>query len=222
MKKISKSLVVAFIILVTLYSCENESLDNVTQKNGPFTTTKLTDPKFKTKVQNYLKKNKINFKNNVMMREDDIQFNLDDLYLVTFNGSDKTAIVANQEGYDPNNDVNFGLSFYQDPENMEIFKTLIVKTEKVDNNVNRIYYYDSDGTHLLTFQINSVTQTVDVTYIISTDTTDRSRLCSGSVTAHCLADAYTEHGWLSVWTFVQTAFIPETAAALAIACAYSC
>lgn len=41
----------------------------------------------------------------------------------------------------------------------------------------------------------------------------------GDGTAHCIQDAYSNHGWISVWAFVQTAFIPWTAAGIAAACA---
>jgi hypothetical protein len=41
----------------------------------------------------------------------------------------------------------------------------------------------------------------------------------GQKTMNCIADVYSSHGWTSVWAFVQTAFIPETAAAFAIGCA---
>lgn len=42
---------------------------------------------------------------------------------------------------------------------------------------------------------------------------------TGQAVANCIADAYANHGWLSVWAFVQTAVIPETAVAIAAACA---
>jgi hypothetical protein len=41
----------------------------------------------------------------------------------------------------------------------------------------------------------------------------------GEDTMGCLSDAYTNHGWASVWVTIQTAFIPETAVAFAAACA---
>jgi len=44
----------------------------------------------------------------------------------------------------------------------------------------------------------------------------------GQCTARCIQDAYSNHGWVSVWAFVQTAFIPATAAAIAAACAAGC
>lgn len=40
----------------------------------------------------------------------------------------------------------------------------------------------------------------------------------GKATMACLADAYTNHGAISLWATIQSAFIPQTAAALAIAC----
>lgn len=41
----------------------------------------------------------------------------------------------------------------------------------------------------------------------------------GQDTMDCITDVYTNHGWVSVWVWVQTAFIPETAAAFAAVCA---
>lgn len=41
----------------------------------------------------------------------------------------------------------------------------------------------------------------------------------GQNTATCLQDVYTNYGWVSVWATVQSAFLPQTAAALAAACA---
>lgn len=40
----------------------------------------------------------------------------------------------------------------------------------------------------------------------------------GQAVADCIADAYSHHGWVSVWATIQTAFIPSTATALASAC----
>jgi hypothetical protein len=221
MKNISKLFLITIFLFGVLYSCDNNSSELETQNNGPFSTTKLTDQNTKSKIQNYLIKNKINFKNNLFLKQNDIEFNMNDLYKVAFDGNEKSAIVANDISFNHNNKVNYGISFYQDAENMEIYKILIVKTEKVDSKINRIYYYDKDGTHLLTFQMNSETKNVDVTYIVD-NTTNKGKLCSGSETASCLQDVYANHGWVSVWAFVQSAFIPETAAALAILCAYSC
>jgi hypothetical protein len=36
--------------------------------------------------------------------------------------------------------------------------------------------------------------------------------------ADCVSDAYTSHGWASVWTFVQSIYIPATGLAITSAC----
>lgn len=41
---------------------------------------------------------------------------------------------------------------------------------------------------------------------------------TGQDVADCIGDVYTNHGWVSVWTWVQSAFIPETVVAIAAAC----
>lgn len=41
----------------------------------------------------------------------------------------------------------------------------------------------------------------------------------GQRTMNCMIDLYSNHGWLSVWATVQTAFIPATAGAVAATCA---
>jgi hypothetical protein len=43
--------------------------------------------------------------------------------------------------------------------------------------------------------------------------------CSGQNVVNCITDAYSNHGWVSVWLFVQTAYLPVTAAAVAGSCA---
>jgi hypothetical protein len=41
----------------------------------------------------------------------------------------------------------------------------------------------------------------------------------GYAVNECVKDVYNNHGWLSTWAYVQSAFIPATAAAFAVACA---
>ena len=42
----------------------------------------------------------------------------------------------------------------------------------------------------------------------------------GQDTMDCMTDAYSNKGWASVVLFVETAFIPQTAVAIAAVCAY--
>jgi hypothetical protein len=41
----------------------------------------------------------------------------------------------------------------------------------------------------------------------------------GQATMNCINDAYANHGWASVWAWVQSAVLPPTAVAIAAACA---
>jgi len=41
---------------------------------------------------------------------------------------------------------------------------------------------------------------------------------SGQYVADCISSAYTNHGWVSVLLWVQSAFIPETVVAVAADC----
>lgn len=52
-----------------------------------------------------------------------------------------------------------------------------------------------------------------------TESTTRGIKDWGRGTAECLSDAYSNHGWSSVFAFVSTAFVPQVAAGLGIACA---
>jgi hypothetical protein len=40
----------------------------------------------------------------------------------------------------------------------------------------------------------------------------------GQATMNCIEHAYTKNGWISVWAWVQTAYIPITGVAIAGAC----
>ncbi len=41
----------------------------------------------------------------------------------------------------------------------------------------------------------------------------------GQKTMDCITNVYTSHGWISVWAWMQTAYLPITGVTLAGACA---
>jgi hypothetical protein len=44
----------------------------------------------------------------------------------------------------------------------------------------------------------------------------------GECVAHCIQDAYSNHGWASVWAVLQSIFIPATGLGIALGCAGTC
>lgn len=50
-------------------------------------------------------------------------------------------------------------------------------------------------------------------------TTKVAAASAGQRTMDCITDAYSNHGWVSVWVTVQSIFIPMTGVAIAAACA---
>lgn len=69
-------------------------------------------------------------------------------------------------------------------------------TVRFDNNQKRVIYLDEFGDEIAG---------------VPNDWGDR--------TVDCFSDVYSNHGWLSLWASVQTAFLPQTAAAFAVYCA---
>jgi len=126
------------------------------------------------------------------------------------------AIIINQNGLDPNNTENWALVFIDDDGNLGTF--YYVKTINVDNDFKMVEYYDFwDEDLVFTSIYNNYDQTWDTIFNYNKDCYGSSY---GQAVMDCLQDAYANHGWISVWASVQSAFIPQTAVALAGACAW--
>lgn len=91
----------------------------------------------------------------------------------------------------------------------------------VSDRSNIVYHQLEENTSLEVKNDNGVfTYTIrDVDY--GGFSTGRGSGC-GQCVANCIADAYTNHGWVSVWAFIQSIFIPATGAGIAIGCVGSC
>lgn len=83
---------------------------------------------------------------------------------------------------------------------------------------NSIGYYNLDGSDelLLTFDCGGI-ESKTLQYRLP-DVQQKDSGC-GQATQDCITDAYSNHGWVSVWATIQSAFIPQTAVAIAAACA---
>ncbi len=42
---------------------------------------------------------------------------------------------------------------------------------------------------------------------------------NGQKVMNCIMDAYSNHGWLSVYIWVQSIYLPQTSVAIGLACA---
>lgn len=130
-------------------------------------------------------------------------------------GGTGRAIVANQVGYDNCNSINYGIGFFE--KNSEIKGALILKMMKISEYINRIEYLSLNNELLLSVELDSKKQTTNIIYKKSSSSL-KSTENTGDDVIECIADVYINHGWISVWAWVQTAFIPATAAAISVAC----
>ncbi len=104
--------------------------------------------------------------------------------------------------------------------------SLIVKSETISDSRAKVTYYSSNLELVQTLLINYK----DDQYIIGYEAINKVpdiyptsilpiQKINGQAVADCIRDAYSNHGWVSVALFVETAFIWQTAAAISIACA---
>lgn len=81
-----------------------------------------------------------------------------------------------------------------------------------------VEYYDLDNEqNTIILLTESGFKTTEIPF--SNNNTAQKASGCGQATQDCVTDAYTNHGWVSVWATVQSAFIPATAVAIAAACA---
>jgi hypothetical protein len=106
---------------------------------------------------------------------------------------------------------NYGFTLFKD--DSTYFHPEIIESKTGSD----VYFYDL-GQDSTTTVANYNTSSFTFTTVTGNYQTAPTGGC-GQRTMNCISDVYTGHGWASVWAFVQTAFIPETAAAFAIGCA---
>lgn len=94
---------------------------------------------------------------------------------------------------------------------------ITTSTVSVSENVYHVRHYVNDKLFAVG-QINLNNQTASIVGTTFDGLTDLE-YASGQGVIKCIEDVYSNHGWVSVWAWVQTAYIPATAAAIAVACA---
>ncbi len=185
-----------FLALIIIASC---SEDNITLQDNEsvqkIEERKATSPEIKTLVT-YLNDYSLEI-SEITSGADLTNLNMDAIKVVKENTSNNESILI--------------------PINAQYFFSVTKIGNKFGNPL--ILNFESNDVFTYTFlksnskfMVNMVSQEFQAEYGLA------ERGC-GQATMDCLSDAYTNHGWVSVWAFVQTAFIPATAAALAAACA---
>jgi hypothetical protein len=189
----------------------------------------ISEPSFETQLEtqfsvkqleNEVLKNKFNefyqseFENKRILSE--LNFNFDEIFEVSDLKENAHMLLVNQVNFSEDNEVNYGFAVSFDLEQNLQGIPMLIETVKIDENLLEITYFDLSQNKILSVKIDSENRKFDFENFADGS---NNRILCGQNTMDCLQDAYTNHGWVSVWAFVQTAFIPATGAALAAACA---
>jgi len=212
--KLSTNFLLIILLILSTFSCNKDEISH-SELEDPFIITPINDKAITDKVINWQKEyygNSLNLKSSSNGR---LEFDYNNLILASMKGGTGRAIVANQVGYDDCNSINYGIGFFE--KNSEITGALILKMMKISEYINRIEYLSLNNELLLSVELDSKKQTTNIIYKKSLSSL-KSTEDTGDDVIECIADVYVNHGWISVWAWVQTAFIPATAAAITVAC----
>ena len=146
----------------------------------------------------------------------DQKFDFDNINIISQKENpDTELIVVNNMGFRIENISNRAILISY--VNKNIINIFFIETINHINSKKEFAYYDSNNILLFSACFDSDNQLISSNFILN-----KNKGC-GQAVANCIGDVYTHHGWLSVWAWVQSAFIPETVAAFAIACsAHEC
>jgi hypothetical protein len=99
-------------------------------------------------------------------------------------------------------------------------KYLFCETRKISEDLFEINYYDEHLINITTIKLVPSKEQIIFDHVLKGANIPRISIrAMGQETMNCISDAYTNQGWISVWTTVQSAFIPQTAVMIAGLCA---
>lgn len=140
--------------------------------------------------------------------------NTDVLYhsnLDTFSAIALTAIYGQSIG-NPDS-ISYAITVFSRDGGNSYENPMLIKTKKGDY----IRLIDLQSEIVTTIVYDSYTDDVTTTVATHEFRSGSSSGC-GQAVMNCITDAYSNHGWASVWLFVQSIFIPSTGAAIATVC----
>ncbi len=208
------------ILLVVLLALAIGCTEDDQALKSKFETKKVTDVTTKSMITDWYQSNLPSSQTKARIGNEEIVFDFDNLTVTTQSDNSIKTYVANSIDYSDNSEVNYSLGIYQDGENPT--NALILKTVKESNNFNLIEYYSLSGILITSVRVNSDTKSTEIVYVRDGSSTS-GRVACGNATAQCIANTYTNEGWLSVGLFVLTAINPAVSLSVAGACAaYEC
>ena len=144
---------------------------------------------------------------------DGISFQNEDVFELEIQETGEKFLLLNQDGFKESNSSNYG--FAVSIKDNVFGEISLVQTERAIDGKLIINYFSKYMQLVSSVELNPELKS----FSFKSGSKENLRLMCGDAVAGCLADAYTNHGWVSVWAFVQTAFIPATALGLTAGCA---
>lgn len=220
----------SFFLFCSIISCKHNIDENlsspistlgeteaIVSKTDEVNIFKVSNVELSAKIKDIFTKNSLNLSkmaNYQGLTDSNIQsFDFDNIYKTTTNGAKGEAFVVNYKGNTAL--LSYALVIYRN-DSVEFLNPMLVKTvagKSVDY-----------GLIDVGFKVTIDKNNGDVKSKVNSVYSNKSAkdVPCGEQTARCIQDAYSNHGWASVYIFAQTLFLPQTGAAIAIACAAHC
>jgi hypothetical protein len=201
-------IIVALLVVVTLAACNKETKTEGLLKPENLQIESLTDKESVIKLSSSF----YSFTNSIKQIDQSIILNDVDF---------GKAFISSEKGQ-----MGKGIGVILNSKNRNIIYTFMLSTNGSQigfptlvaiENRNSIKYYDLTTNNLLHLIVN---ENVKVIKSAKSSLLPQMRIDDcGQATQDCITDAYSNHGWTSIWLGIQSAFIPQTAVAIAAACA---
>ena len=164
--------------------------------NDAYNSRKVQDVSELNKIKEYLK----------TFGEFETKLNFEEIVIISTKENPKMEmIVINSNDFDEKKPSNFALQVYYP--NQTLKSVFYAKTNK-GTDIYNVEYLSLTNEVLLSIDIDVPNKQLRA----------RGKKGCGQIVADCVNDAYTNHGWVSVWMIVQSAYLPQTVGVLIIAC----
>lgn len=148
---------------------------------------------------------------------DNLTFDTTNFVMAQLEGDSEYGLIMNTSDFEETSNLTYHHVFFTN-ETSEIQSSYFMSCHILTNGIREIVYYnDLDYTPLLKVILNPSDESIS--FINYENMNGMMARPCGQATMDCVADAYSNHGWISVWAMIQTAYIPVTGVAIAAFCA---